>query len=73
MSEARARGEFATYVGDGISDFDAALAADYAYAKRGRALERFLGREGVPFTAFSRFEELVGASFAPASGPTVEL
>jgi 2-hydroxy-3-keto-5-methylthiopentenyl-1-phosphate phosphatase len=58
---ARARGEFATYIGDGLSDFDAALVADYAYAKRGRRLEKFLERERVPFTPFSRFEELVGA------------
>jgi len=37
------------------------------YAKRGRRLERFLAREGVPFTAFSRFAELVGAPLALAS------
>ncbi len=64
---ARERGEFSTYIGDGLSDFDAALAADYVYAKRGRRLELFLEREGVPFTAFSRFAELVGAPLQPAN------
>jgi HAD superfamily phosphoserine phosphatase-like hydrolase len=58
---ARDDGAFVTYVGDGLSDFDAALAADYVYAKRGRRLERFVSSRGVPFTAFSHFSELVGA------------
>ena len=66
MRAARERGEFTTYVGDGLSDYDAALAADYVYAKRGRRLEKFLARERVPFTAFSRFAELVGAPLALA-------
>ena len=56
----RERGQFTTYVGDGLSDYDAALVAGYVYAKRGRRLERFLERRGVPFSAFESFRELVG-------------
>jgi 2-hydroxy-3-keto-5-methylthiopentenyl-1-phosphate phosphatase len=60
------RGQFTTYVGDGLSDYDAALVAGYVYAKRGRRLERFLERRGVPFTAFESFRELVGRIGAEA-------
>jgi 2-hydroxy-3-keto-5-methylthiopentenyl-1-phosphate phosphatase len=56
---ARERGEFTTYIGDGLSDYDAALTADVVYAKRGRRLAHFLAGRGVPFTAFGSFAELM--------------
>lgn len=59
---ARERGAVA-YAGDGYSDFDAALAADYRFAKRGRSLERYLMEKGVPFTPFSSFTEVEAALF----------
>ena len=46
------------FAGDGISDFDAALAADVRYAKRGRSLERFLRQRGIAFTPFGSFAEI---------------
>ena len=55
---ARAAGANTIYIGDGRSDYDAALAADRRFAKRGRNLESFLRREGVPFEAFSSFAEI---------------
>ena len=58
VEEARARGLRTIYVGDGISDYDACLAADLRFAKRGRSLERFLSERNVPFTAFAGFEEV---------------
>lgn len=51
------------YAGDGYSDFEAALAADHRFAKRGRSLERYLMEKGVPFTPFSSFAEIEDALF----------
>ncbi|MGH7728927.1 MAG: HAD-IB family phosphatase [Vulcanimicrobiaceae bacterium] len=60
------------YVGDGFSDYDAALAADRVAAKRGRKLEQHLRRLGLPFVAFERFAELepLPASLARELLPT---
>ena len=55
---ARERGARTVFIGDGHSDFDAALAAESRYAKRGRSLERFLVERGVAFTPFSSFAEI---------------
>jgi HAD superfamily phosphoserine phosphatase-like hydrolase len=51
------------YVGDGYSDYEAALAANERFAKRGRSLERYLRDCGVTFTAFSNFAEVESALF----------
>ena len=61
VEAARARGEATIYIGDGRSDYDAALAADRRFAKHGRNLEQFLLREGVRFEAFSNFAEVTRA------------
>lgn len=58
VREAAARGETVAYVGDGYSDYDAALAAQLRFAKRGRSLERFLKEKGVRFTPFDSFAEI---------------
>ena len=60
---ARARGMRTAFVGDGISDFEAALEADAVFAKRGRALERFLLERRTAFAAFSDFDEVRSALF----------
>ena len=52
------------FVGDGISDFDAALAADVRFARAGRSLERFLKKKNVGFTSFSSFAQIERALFA---------
>jgi 2-hydroxy-3-keto-5-methylthiopentenyl-1-phosphate phosphatase len=56
---ARARGDRTVYVGDGISDFAAALEADERFVKKGRALEAYCRARGVacePFESFSQIE-----------------
>jgi 2,3-diketo-5-methylthio-1-phosphopentane phosphatase len=58
VAAAKARGATTVFIGDGRSDFDAALCADVRFAKRGRALERHLEREAREFTAFDRFSEV---------------
>jgi HAD superfamily phosphoserine phosphatase-like hydrolase len=58
VNQARARGKRTVYVGDGISDFEASLAADVRFAKRGRSLSRFLLERGVEFATFSDFAEV---------------
>jgi HAD superfamily phosphoserine phosphatase-like hydrolase len=55
VAAAASAGERTVFVGDGHSDFDAALAADVRFAKRGRALERYLRERRVPFTPFDSF------------------
>jgi 2-hydroxy-3-keto-5-methylthiopentenyl-1-phosphate phosphatase len=60
---AQARGKRVVFIGDGLSDYAAAVAADRRFAKRGRALERFLGERGVQFTAFDTFAQIHQALF----------
>jgi len=60
---ARARGSRTAYAGDGVSDYEAALAADIRFAKAGRSLERYLTANGAPFTAFTSFHEVERALF----------
>ncbi len=61
VAAAKARGATTIFVGDGRSDFDAAVAADVRFAKRGRALERHLAREALAYTPFDRFAEILTA------------
>ena len=63
VRKASARGKVA-YVGDGYSDYEAALVAQERFAKRGRSLERYLRDCGVAFTPFSNFAEIESALFA---------
>ena len=62
VRKASARGKVA-YVGDGYSDYEAALVAQERFAKRGRSLERYLRDRGVAFTPFSNFAEVESAPF----------
>ena len=55
---ARAGGAHTVYVGDGISDFEAALAADERFAKKGRALEAFCRARGVACESFDSFSQI---------------
>ncbi|MBV8602887.1 MAG: HAD-IB family phosphatase [Candidatus Eremiobacteraeota bacterium] len=58
VQAARERGARTAYLGDGISDYRAIHDADRRFAKRGRALERYLERLGLEFTPFSTFAEV---------------
>lgn len=64
---ARARGSRTIYVGDGISDFAAALEADERFAKAGRALEAYCRERGIAYAAFASFSEIERALFFPRS------
>jgi len=62
---AHAAGEATVYIGDGISDFEAALVADRRFAKKNRALEAYCRERGVACTGFTSFAEIERALFAP--------
>ena len=55
---ARARGARTVYIGDGISDFAAALEADVRFAKNGRALEAYCRARGVVCESFESFGQI---------------
>jgi len=61
---AGARGSATVFVGDGISDFAAALVADRVFVKRNRALERYGSERGFAWTSFASFDEVERALFA---------
>ncbi|MDQ2662629.1 MAG: HAD-IB family phosphatase [Candidatus Eremiobacteraeota bacterium] len=63
VRSARREGLLTAFVGDGHSDFEAALEADRRFAKRGRDLEAYLQKNGVEFTPFDRFNEVEAALF----------
>jgi 2-hydroxy-3-keto-5-methylthiopentenyl-1-phosphate phosphatase len=60
---ARARGSRTVYIGDGISDFAAALEADERFAKAGRALEAYCRERSVACTPFASFAEIARRLF----------
>ena len=68
VREAREAGARTVYVGDGISDFEAALEADVRFAKANRALERFCRERGLACTSFASFDEIERALFPSANG-----
>lgn len=59
VREARDRGKHTIYIGDGPSDFEAAVTADARFAKAGRGLERYLSEQAVPFVPFEHFGEII--------------
>jgi 2-hydroxy-3-keto-5-methylthiopentenyl-1-phosphate phosphatase len=65
VEDARAAGLHTVYVGDGISDFEAAHAADVVFAKKDRALEAYCRERGIACTPFTSFDD-VGGSLFPA-------
>ena len=60
---ARAAGARTVYIGDGISDFEAALAADERFAKAGRSLERYCRERGAACTSFTSFDQIEARLF----------
>ncbi|HEY6235040.1 MAG TPA: HAD-IB family phosphatase [Candidatus Elarobacter sp.] len=63
---ARDAGAHTVYVGDGISDFEGALAAERRFAKKDRALERYCRERGVECTPFSSFDEIAAVLWGSA-------
>lgn len=55
---ARARGLHTIFIGDGPSDYDAAVTADRRFARRGLPLERYLRERALPVVAFSSFDQI---------------
>jgi 2-hydroxy-3-keto-5-methylthiopentenyl-1-phosphate phosphatase len=55
---ARLGGAHTVYIGDGISDFAAALEADERFAKKGRALEAYCRARGVACEPFESFRQI---------------
>jgi 2,3-diketo-5-methylthio-1-phosphopentane phosphatase len=55
---ARERGAHTVYIGDGISDFAAAVVADERFAKSGRALEAYCRERDIPCLSFTSFDEI---------------
>jgi 2-hydroxy-3-keto-5-methylthiopentenyl-1-phosphate phosphatase len=53
------QGKRVIYIGDGSYDFKAALASDLAFAVKGSKLARLCQREGIAFTEFLDFAEVV--------------
>jgi HAD superfamily phosphoserine phosphatase-like hydrolase len=60
---ARDAGVPTVFVGDGISDFAGALAAERRFAKQGRALEAYCRERGVACTPFASFTDVERALF----------
>jgi HAD superfamily phosphoserine phosphatase-like hydrolase len=56
---ARAAGAHTVFIGDGRSDYDAAVAADVRFAKRGLPLERYLREKRIAFIEFDSFDDIV--------------
>ncbi len=69
VRSARAAGERTVFVGDGVSDFDAAHEAERCFAKSGRALERYCRTNGIAFTAFTSFDQITAALFTHSVVP----
>lgn len=63
VRRARAAGARTVFIGDGISDYEAALAADLRFAKRGRRLERHCEEQGVACASFDTFAQIERALF----------
>lgn len=63
---AKARGVRTVYIGDGISDFAAAVVADERFAKAGRALERYCRERDIPCASFTSFDEIRARLFPTA-------
>ena len=58
VRRAREAGKHTIYIGDGPSDFEAAVSADQRFAKAGRGLERYLDEQAIPFVTFIHFSEI---------------
>ena len=63
VREAKRRGSKTVYIGDGFSDFEAALEAEIRFAKTGRALAPYLRERRVTFREFVHFSEIAAALF----------
>jgi 2,3-diketo-5-methylthio-1-phosphopentane phosphatase len=63
VRRARAAGHATVFVGDGVSDFEAAHETDRCFAKAGRALETYCRERGIACTSFTSFAEIEAALF----------
>ena len=63
VRQARNAGRTTVFIGDGVSDFAAALEAERCFAKAGRALETYCSARGLPFTSFTSFAQIEAELF----------
>jgi 2-hydroxy-3-keto-5-methylthiopentenyl-1-phosphate phosphatase len=63
VRRARAAGYTTVFVGDGVSDFEAARETERCFAKAGRALEAYCAARGIACTSFTSFAEIEAALF----------
>jgi 2,3-diketo-5-methylthio-1-phosphopentane phosphatase len=66
VRRARADGFATVFIGDGVSDLDAAHEAERCFAKAGRALETYCSGRGIACTSFTSFAEIEAALFPGA-------
>lgn len=59
MAEAGEQGPTLLYAGDGVSDLSAARETDLLFAKKGHDLVTYCEREGVPFTLFEDWSDIL--------------
>ncbi len=58
VDAAHARGLQTLFIGDGRSDYQAAVAAERRFAKRGRLLERYLRKRKIAFEPYGSFADI---------------
>lgn len=56
------------YCGDGVSDLSAARETDLLFAKRGKKLIKYCEQEGIPYTQFDSFVDILEKIKAVVSG-----
>jgi 2-hydroxy-3-keto-5-methylthiopentenyl-1-phosphate phosphatase len=61
LNNAKAKGERVYYIGDGESDYSAALEADFIYAVKDSRLANFCGNKNLAFKEFADFTEIVSS------------
>ncbi len=66
VASAKHMGRETTIIGNGVTDYDAALIADHRFARAGDHLERMLLDSGVAYTPFHTFADLTITNGLPA-------
>jgi 2,3-diketo-5-methylthio-1-phosphopentane phosphatase len=68
VESAKRMGRATTVIGNGVTDYEAALIADHRFARAGDLLERMLIESGVDYAPFYSFADLTVTNGLPARG-----